>query len=66
MSTLFIRLNEWLRRLAATRGATFVDYYDVLKNADGGLRANLSNDGVHPNRAGYAVMRLMWSDFFDR
>lgn len=61
-----IRLNEWLRRLAATRGATFVDYYDVLKNADGGLRANLSNDGVHPNRAGYAVMRLMWSDFFDR
>lgn len=52
-----IRLNQRLKALAAARGAIFVDYYAVLKDADGGLRADLGNDGVHPNRAGYAVMR---------
>lgn len=51
------RLNAELRQLAAARGVVFVDYYDLLKNADGGMRPELANDGVHPNRDGYALMR---------
>ncbi len=50
-------LNEWLRALAFSRGLTFVDYGTVLADADGGMRADLGNDGVHPNRLGYARMR---------
>jgi acetyl esterase/lipase/lysophospholipase L1-like esterase len=49
--------NDWLRGLAFSRGLTFVDYGAVLTDSDGGLRADLGNDGVHPNRAGYARMR---------
>jgi lysophospholipase L1-like esterase len=51
------RLNQQLRALAAERKLVFVDYYTALKDAEGGMRAELSNDGVHPNRNGYALMR---------
>jgi acetyl esterase/lipase/lysophospholipase L1-like esterase len=49
--------NAWLRGLAFSRGLTFVDYGVVLADPDGGMRADLGNDGVHPNRVGYARMR---------
>ena len=51
--------NEWLRGLAFGRGLTFVDYGMVLADPDGGMRADLGNDGVHPNRLGYARMRSL-------
>jgi len=51
--------NEWLRGLAFGRGFTFVDYGMVLADPDGGMRADLGNDGVHPNRLGYARMRSL-------
>ncbi len=35
----------------------FVDYAPVLANSAGGLADALGNDGLHPNRDGYAVMR---------
>jgi lysophospholipase L1-like esterase len=54
---LLRELNAWLRETAAARGLVFVDYGTVLAAADGGLRADLGDDGVHPNRAGYAAMR---------
>lgn len=50
------RLNEWLRRYAQASGAGFVDYYTPLATHDGAFRPELSNDGVHPNEAGYKVM----------
>ncbi len=51
------QLNGWLRDVAFANGYVFVDYGTVLADAEGGLRADLSNDGVHPNREGYARMR---------
>lgn len=53
------RLNHRLQALAASRRVAFVDYFAAMKGRDQGLRADLGNDGVHPNRAGYAVMRPM-------
>lgn len=50
-------LNVRLRALAAERGAVFVDYYAKLTKESGILDPALANDGLHPNRAGYAVMR---------
>ncbi len=49
-------LNQWLRQFAAQRGIGYVDYYPLLADPDGGLRADYSGDGVHPGQAGYAVM----------
>ena len=52
-----VRLNDQLRRIAEERNITFVDYYTPLSDGRGGLRSDLSNDGVHPNRDGYALMK---------
>lgn len=54
-----IRLNERLESLAKARKVAFIDYFSALKDADDGLRTDLGNDGVHPNRDGYSVMRPM-------
>ncbi len=50
-------LNQWLRDYAKRRGFVYADYYSAMAESDGGLPASLSRDGVHPNKAGYAVMR---------
>jgi lysophospholipase L1-like esterase len=50
------RLNAWLRAYAQQNGVGFVDYYTHLATSGGEFRTDLSNDGVHPNVAGYKVM----------
>ena len=50
-------LNLWLEQTAALRGAIYVDYHSALADEAGGFRAGLANDGLHPNSAGYAIMR---------
>lgn len=52
-----LELNRRLSRLAAEEGVEFVDYYAALDDGQHGLPAKLSDDGVHPNVAGYAIMR---------
>jgi len=49
-------LNDWIKNYAAQHHYVYVDFYDAMKDAQGGLPANLSRDGVHPLPAGYAVM----------
>ena len=49
-------LNDWIKDYAAKNGFPYVDYYPPMANAAGGLRAELSPDGVHPNKAGYDLM----------
>jgi lysophospholipase L1-like esterase len=49
-------LNEWMKQYAAKNGIVYVDYYSSLANSEGGLKAEFSPDGVHPNKAGYEVM----------
>lgn len=53
------RLNVWLRGYAQEQGVGFVDYYAHLATHDGAFRADLSNDGVHPNEAGYKAMSAL-------
>ncbi len=53
-------LNERIRALAAKKGAVLLDYHAALLDpADPalGMKPGLADDGVHPNKAGYAVMR---------
>jgi lysophospholipase L1-like esterase len=52
-------LNRWLREYASKSGSRYIDYYSVLADSQGGFRAELSNDGVHPNHDGYAVMKKL-------
>jgi acyl-CoA thioesterase I len=49
-------LNTWIREYAAKNGLVYVDYYASMATSEGGLKAELSADGVHPNQAGYEIM----------
>ncbi len=49
-------LNAWIREYAAKNGLVYVDYYSSMANVEGGLKAELSPDGVHPNKDGYDLM----------
>jgi lysophospholipase L1-like esterase len=49
-------LNKWLKEYAAAHGATYLDYWSAMANAEGGLDKELATDGVHPTPKGYGVM----------
>jgi lysophospholipase L1-like esterase len=49
-------LNTWLAALAKQDRHVYLDYHGALADAEGNLRAELTDDGLHPNRGGYAVM----------
>ncbi len=54
---MILELNAWLKSYATSKGLTYVDYYSALVSPDGTLGSSFSNDGVHPDRDGYAAMR---------
>ena len=54
-----VAFNSWLREYARENQIILSDYYEVLVGPDGFYDPLLSNDGVHPNRAGYSRMRLL-------
>lgn len=50
-------LNRRLQALAKKYKATYVDFFNMMLAEDGhAMSAAYTNDGVHPNQAGYAVM----------
>jgi lysophospholipase L1-like esterase len=59
-------LNAWIKDYAAKNKLVFLDYYSALNDGQGGLKAGLSDDGVHPNQAGYAVMAPLAQEAIDR
>jgi lysophospholipase L1-like esterase len=49
-------LNRRMKGYAAQARVEFLDYYSAMIDQKSGLKEELGRDGVHPNRAGYAVM----------
>jgi lysophospholipase L1-like esterase len=52
-------LNRWISAYAKTHHHALVDYYQATVDERGLLRNPLSDDGLHPNAAGYKVMAPM-------
>jgi acyl-CoA thioesterase I len=53
------RANRWISSFARERGFRFVNYAEVLGDADGFMKGGLSPDGIHPNEAGYDRMMAL-------
>ena len=49
-------LNEWMKAYAAQNKLTYLDYYSAMVDEKGFLKDELSEDGLHPNAKGYAIM----------
>jgi lysophospholipase L1-like esterase len=49
-------LNLWLNNYAARHGGIYVDYFSAMVDEKGLLRRDLSEDGLHPDDAGYKIM----------
>jgi lysophospholipase L1-like esterase len=49
-------LDSWLRQYCRRRGIALIDYGNAMQSADGELQSDLSDDGLHPNAAGYRAM----------
>jgi lysophospholipase L1-like esterase len=51
-----LALNNWLREFARSNHFVYLDYFSAMVDDKGFLKEELSNDGLHPNPQGYAVM----------
>src|SRR4029079_6470061 len=49
-------LNAWMKQYAEQHGHVYLDYFTAMLDANGMLKAEFSEDDLHPNVAGYAVM----------
>jgi lysophospholipase L1-like esterase len=49
-------LNQILQNYAVSNDIVYLDYYSAMVDERKGLKADYSNDGVHPNKTGYQVM----------
>jgi lysophospholipase L1-like esterase len=51
-----LELNAWIKKYAAQYGYVYLDYFSAMVDPQGMLQPELSEDGLHPNAKGYAVM----------
>ena len=56
-------LNAWIKGYALSSEHGFIDYRPAVSDERGMLRKEFSEDGVHPNSRGYAVMREVFAQF---
>lgn len=55
-SEKILALNRWLKDYAGKNRFVYLDYFSAMVDDNGMLRRELTNDGLHPNAAGYEVM----------
>ncbi|MGA3015225.1 MAG: SGNH/GDSL hydrolase family protein [Bacteroidales bacterium] len=51
-----VALNDMIKAYASKNKIVYVDYYSSMVDERKGLKTEYTNDGVHPNEAGYQVM----------
>ena len=49
-------INDWMKSYAAANGDTYLDYFSAMTDQTGLMRTELTEDDLHPNAKGYAIM----------
>lgn len=52
-----IELNKMIQSYATKNKTIYVDYYTQMVDDENGLQKRFGEDGVHPNKEGYLVMK---------
>lgn len=61
-----LALNEWLKKYCAEKKLIYLDYFPAMADDKGLLRRDLADDGLHPNKAGFAIMAPMAEKAIER
>lgn len=61
-----VALNARLKEYALANDITYLDFYDALQDGTGIMRKELSEDGLHPNAEGYAIMERIAKPVIDK
>jgi acyl-CoA thioesterase I len=51
-----LALNQWLQDYCTKNDLVYLNYYSALVDGQGMMKRQLSDDGLHPNAAGYKIM----------
>jgi lysophospholipase L1-like esterase len=51
-----LELNAWIKKYAAGHVDVYLDYFSATVDDHGLLKPDISEDGLHPNAKGYAIM----------
>jgi lysophospholipase L1-like esterase len=49
-------VNDWIKSYAGSHGDFYLDYFSAMLDDKGLMRAELTEDDLHPNAKGYAIM----------
>ena len=49
-------LNDWMKSYAAAHGDVYLDYFSAMVDEKGLMKTELTEDDLHPNARGYAIM----------
>jgi lysophospholipase L1-like esterase len=49
-------MNDWIKSYAASHDDIYLDYFSAMIDDKGLMRAELTEDDLHPNAKGYAIM----------
>jgi lysophospholipase L1-like esterase len=52
-----LALNQWIKNFCMERKLVYLDYFSATVDDKGFLKAELANDGLHPNAKGYEIMK---------
>jgi lysophospholipase L1-like esterase len=61
-----LRLNEWMKAYCASTNCYYLDYFDAMVDGSGLMKRALSEDGLHPNDAGYKIMTPLAQGAIDK
>lgn len=54
-----LAINNWMKNYCKEKGLIYLDYFSATVDDKGFLKADLANDGLHPNEKGYQIMKLL-------
>jgi hypothetical protein len=61
-----LRLNEWMKAYCASTNCYYLDYFDAMVDGSGLMKRELTDDGLHPNHAGYKIMTPLAQSAIDK
>ncbi len=61
-----IKMNAFIKKYAEENNCIYIDYYTPMVDDKKGLKVAYSEDGVHPNKKGYAIMTPLVQEAIDK